>query len=87
MRELSLHILDIIENSRRAEADLIKIIIKEKIEKNFLKIIIEDNGIGISERDFGRVFKIFQKVDGGDDDSHGIGLAICKKIVETHFDD
>jgi two-component system CheB/CheR fusion protein len=46
---------------------------------------VADNGIGISERDFERVFKIFQKVDDGDGDSHGIGLAISKKIVETHL--
>jgi two-component system CheB/CheR fusion protein len=46
---------------------------------------IADNGIGISERDFNRVFKIFQKVNNDDNDSHGIGLAICKKIVETHL--
>ncbi|SMG39058.1 two-component system, chemotaxis family, CheB/CheR fusion protein [Marivirga sericea] len=46
---------------------------------------VADNGIGISERNFDRVFKIFQKLHDGDPNSYGIGLAICKKIVETHL--
>ena len=49
MKELSLHILDIMQNSIRAEASKIKLEIHEDTESNWLTIGIEDNGKGIPE--------------------------------------
>ncbi len=49
MRELSLHILDIVQNSVKAGASLIEVIISEDILANRLKISIKDNGCGMSE--------------------------------------
>ncbi|NKF06668.1 HAMP domain-containing histidine kinase [Clostridium gasigenes] len=46
------------------------------------KIIIRDNGVGISEKDFPNIFKRFYK--GGKKDSVGIGLALSKSIIEAH---
>ncbi len=46
---------------------------------------VQDNGIGIEAKDFERIFTMFQRVD--DTSGHpgaGIGLAICRKIVERH---
>lgn len=47
MRDLSLHILDIVENATQAGATLIEIHVSEDINKDLLKITIKDNGRGM----------------------------------------
>lgn len=49
MRELSLHIMDIIQNSIAANASLIEIIVAENTSEDYLKIMIKDNGRGIDK--------------------------------------
>lgn len=46
---------------------------------------VSDNGIGIESRQFERLFTLFQRIDPhGNIPGSGIGLAVCKRIVERH---
>lgn len=47
MKDLSLHILDIAQNSTRAIASLVEIIVDENTSSDLLTITIKDNGIGM----------------------------------------
>jgi PAS domain S-box-containing protein len=52
---------------------------------NFHTISITDNGIGFDEKYLDRIFAVFQRLHGRDTyEGTGIGLAVCKKIVERY---
>ncbi|MBT9167494.1 MAG: Histidine protein kinase DivJ [Syntrophomonadaceae bacterium] len=81
MQELSLHVLDLLQNSAEAGANRVSLQISEDTRQNLLSIVVEDNGKGIQPEMLEKVSDPFsttrttRKV--------GLGLALLKATAES----
>jgi PAS domain S-box-containing protein len=53
-------------------------------DSSYWKISVVDNGIGFDQAEEERIFQMFERLGGRDYHGSGIGLTLCKKIVEAH---
>jgi len=61
-----------------------KVEICHKNHENQTEFFVSDNGIGIDNENFDKIFKVFERVRDIDSKGNGIGLPLSKKIIEHH---
>lgn len=78
---------NLISNAAKYSKENGKIILSSKLEDNFIKVEVQDFGVGITEKNQVKIFKPFalfnQKNRLGIKGS-GLGLSIAKKIIDKH---
>jgi PAS domain S-box-containing protein len=68
---------------RGNEAPQIRIEVRDQSE--WWQFCVIDNGVGIEEKHYARIFNVFQRLYAEHEiPGSGVGLAICKRIVERH---
>jgi len=79
-------ISNLLENAVKYSYDKGSITFNATEDKNMVAISITDTGLGLNKQQLQHIFEEFYKADPSrhDFDSSGLGLAICKKIIERH---
>ena len=77
---------NLLNNSLKFTKEKGKIEIDAKIDKAVVTVSVKDNGIGMSKDQLSQIFDEFYKADSSrhDFESSGLGMPICKRIVERH---
>ena len=79
MKDLSLHVLDVVENSIRAEAKLVEICLEQDTEKDLLTLRIEDDGKGMESQTERQAADPFFTTKSGR--RFGMGLALLAQAA------
>jgi signal transduction histidine kinase len=69
----------------RSSTRVPRVLVSSQETGDSLRILVEDNGIGIEAKDTTRIFSMFQRLHGEREyPGLGIGLALCQQIVRGH---
>lgn len=80
-------ILNLLSNSIKFSKENGYIGVKIRPMEEYVDIIVEDNGVGISKEELPNIFERFRQVDNSltrKNEGSGIGLSIVKSLVELH---
>lgn len=86
------HVFDnLVDNACKYVGDAVPAVVEIAGERRGAEVVywVRDNGIGIDEHQLARIFQLYhrspeQRVAGEEQQGHGVGLAIVKRIVERH---
>lgn len=82
---LSQLFMNLISNALKFSSGHPVISITSEVNEDYILVRVADNGIGIAEEDINKIFGAFQRLHGRNEyEGSGIGLSICKKIIEAH---
>jgi len=75
---------NVLENAARFVPDIRtpRVVVRAEARDPFIRVWIEDNGIGIAPEHRERVFLMFERLHSGAGGGTGVGLAMVKKAVE-----
>jgi signal transduction histidine kinase len=84
-RQLELVLGELTGNAvSHGRADPLEIHVGRRRQDHQWVITVHDNGEGMSKADLGRLFTLFNKGRSGQPNGVGLGLALCRRIVERH---
>jgi signal transduction histidine kinase/ligand-binding sensor domain-containing protein len=86
--QLSMLFQNLISNGVKfntSDSPYLKIYTTNESDNKYFHIVVEDNGIGINKEYQSRIFELFKRLHSSSEfEGTGIGLAVCKQIVELH---
>ena len=85
-QEFEVLITNLIDNSIKYNNENGEVLLESKEDNDQIIISIKDTGIGLEKKQIDNIFDEFYKADKSrhDIESSGLGLSICKRIVEKH---
>ena len=87
VRRIEQVVVNLVQNARKHVKESGTIRFTADMEEGFLRISVSDNGVGIRPEDMPFIFdRFYQGSEARTDDYHGagLGLSICKYIIEQH---
>lgn len=86
-RQLVSAVYNLLENAVKYSEQGCAVQVEARVDEGWMRISVEDHGIGIPRRDLEHVFERFYRVDSGrsrDTGGTGLGLAIVRHVADNH---